>query len=290
MARWLPVVAAQVPARDPATALDELEAEVHELMADFPRTRLIVYPEYHTCRVLGAPEVRRERYAALAEPLDSPRSERLAAIAHRAGVWLVPGTIIEAGPAGEVFNTAVAYSPRGERMAAYRKIFPWRPFEPFDAGSRFVTFTIPDLGTVGLCTCYDIWFPEVARQLTWMGADLIVCPAQTSTIDRAQELVLARATAIQNQVFVLSVNAAAPDGTGRTIVVDPEGLVRAQAPSESPTYLTDVLDLDAVAKVRELGTCGLNRIWHQVRPDDVEVPLPLYGGSITAARWAVRRK
>ncbi|WP_244943208.1 nitrilase-related carbon-nitrogen hydrolase [Streptomyces inhibens] len=56
---------------------------------------------------------------------------------------------------------------------------------------------------MGFSICYDTWFPEVARHLAWMGGDVIINPALTTTTDRAQELVLARAIAIAivNQVF-----------------------------------------------------------------------------------------
>lgn len=283
--RALPVVLAQVPAREPAAALDGLREELLYLTDDFPATRLVLYPEYHTCPAVGAPDERRKQYEALAEPLDGPRVERLQAIAAEVGVWLIPGTLIERGENGGLYNTAIAVSPDGEVVATYRKIFPWRPFEPFDSGGGFAVFDIPDVGRIGLSICYDLWFPEVARQLAWMGADVVVSPAQTSTIDRAQELVLARATAIANQVFFLGVNAAEPSGVGQSIIADPEGLVRVAAPSESSTYLTDVLDLEAVDRVRTYGTCGLNRIWSQLHDDDPVLDLPVYDGSIHPRRW-----
>lgn len=288
MRKWLPIVCAQVSARDPATATEELETELAALLQEHPRTRLVAYPEYHTCEVSGSPQERRQRYEELAEPLTGTRVRRLGEVARSAGVWLAPGTVIERGPGGELFNTAVVFGPDGGLAGAYRKIFPWRPFEPFTSGSEFVVVDIPDVGRMGLSICYDIWFPEVARQLAALGAQVVLCPAQTTTTDREQELILARASAIQNQVFVLSVNAAAPSATGRSIIVDPEGLVRAQAPSESATYLTDVLDIDAVSRVREHGTCGLNRMWEQVRQDDAEIRLPLYDGTITADRWPTK--
>jgi predicted amidohydrolase len=275
----------QAPPRSPESAADELREELTGLLADFPATRLVVYPEYNTCAVEGDPAQRREAYEALAEPLDGPRVTGLRAIARDAGVWLLPGTVPERGEDGGLYNTAVVIDPQGEVAASYRKIFPWRPFEPFKPGDRFVVFDLPGAGRIGLGICYDVWYPEVARQLAWLGAEAIIFPAQTSTCDRAQELVLARAAAIANQTFVVSVNAAAPVGTGQSIVVDPEGLVRTQAPSEAPAILTDVIDLDEVERVRTYGTCGLNRLWSQFRPDDAVLELPAYGGSIDPQTW-----
>ena len=73
-------------------------------------------------------------------------------------------------------------------------------------------------------------------------------------------MVLARANAIMNQVFVVSVNAAGPVGTGQSVIVDPEGLVRVHSATEA-TVLTDVLDLEHVSRVRQYGTVGLTRPW-----------------------------
>lgn len=283
--RALPLVAAQVPPRSTETAIEDLRDEIVSLLAEQPQVRLVCYPEYHTCLVRGDPDERRRGYAAIAEPLDGPRVQHLADVARGTGVWLLPGTVIERGPGDAIYNTAVAISPDGEVVASYRKMFPWRPFEPFTVGDAFTVFDVPAVGRIGLAICYDLWFPEVARQLAWLGAEVVVYPTHTSSIDREKELVLAQATAIQNQVYVVSVNAAAPEGTGRSLVVDPEGLVRAQAPSEQTSYVSDVLDLDAVTRVRRYGTCGLNRIWSQFRSDDPVIALPAYGGAFRPQQW-----
>jgi hypothetical protein len=97
--------------------------------------------------------------------------------------------------------------------------------------------------------------------------------------------VLARANAIVNQVYVLSVNSAAPDGVGRSLIVDPGGLVRVEASSPAETVLTDVLDLNAVSRVRTYGTAGLNRMRSQFTRADVPLDLPLYDGRLDPARW-----
>lgn len=68
--------------------------------------------------------------------------------------------------------------------------------------------------------------------------------------------------------------------------VDPEGMVRVEAVGEMPVMLTDVLDLEQVTRVREIGTAGLNRPWQQFRPDDAPLELPLYRGRIDPGRWA----
>ncbi|MFD0474100.1 carbon-nitrogen hydrolase family protein [Nonomuraea thailandensis] len=191
----------------------------------------------------------------------------------------------ERGADGALYNTALILSPEGRLAASYRKVFPWRPYEPYRPGDRFVVADLPGFGRVGLAICYDAWFPEVARHLAWMGAEVIVNPVMTTTADREQELVLARANAIVNQVFVVGVNTAAPTGTGRSLVVDPEGRVRVTA-GEAATVLTDVPDLDDVTRVRRHGTAGLNRVWSQFTDADQPLELPLYQGRIDPGRWS----
>lgn len=93
-----------------------------------------------------------------------------------------------------------------------------------------------------------------------------------------------RAAAIANQVFVASVDAAEPVGTGRSLDIYPEGRVRTQA-GDAETALTDDVDLDEVARVRRFGTCGLTRPWNQFAENDAPPELPLYSGRIDPARW-----
>jgi formamidase len=185
-------------------------------------------------------------------------------MAAESGLWLVPGSVFERGEEGRVHNTALAISPEGELVARYRKVFPWQPHEQCAPGDRFVTFAIPEVGTVGMAICYDGNFPEAFRRLAWMGAEVVLQPTLTTTSDRDAELVLARANAIVNQLYVVNLNAAAPAGLGRSLIVDPEGLVRRQA-GEGEELITDVLDLDAVERVRELGTAGVSRMWDQAQ-------------------------
>lgn len=276
MARSLPVALVQAEPQARGGDVTEFADHVTAVLRRFPRTGLVVYPELHLFgddRELGR----------LAEPLDGPRVSALAKLAGELNVWLVPGTVCERAPDGGLYNTAVACSPDGTVAAAYRKCFPWRPYERFRPGTEFVVFDLPGVGRAGLSICYDAWFPEVARQLAWQGAELLLTPTRTTTSDRAQELVLTRAHAIVNQLHVLSVNAAAP-GVGQSIAVDPEGRVRVAA-GRAAEVLTDVVDLEDVTRVREYGTAGLNRMWSQFTDGDPELELPVYQGRITPARW-----
>jgi formamidase len=125
--------------------------------------------------------------------------------------------------------------------------------------------------------CYDGWFPEVPRSLALRGAEVIMHPTLTSTADREEELVLARANAIANQCYVLNVNGALEVGGGRSIGVDPEGRVLFEGGS-GEEYLSEVLDLDRVRTVRERGTRGMNRLLWQLAEHGPAAADPDYRG------------
>jgi formamidase len=261
--RALPIAALQSSpvARDPEATLRRMAEQVARVMAIAPATRLVMFPELH---LAALPPALEEHAGEEEQAVDVPGAltEALGEIARANGVWLVPGSVYERGDAGRVHNTCLVLSPGGELVASYRKVFPWQPHESCAPGDGFVTFDVPDVGRIGLSICYDGSFPETCRELAWMGAEVVLQPSLTTTSDREQELVMARANAIFNQLYVVSLNAGSPTGLGRSLIVDPEGLVRLQA-GDGEELLTDVLDLDAVTRVREFGTAGVSRLWDQ---------------------------
>lgn len=281
MPRWLPILLVQQPSPDDPTVTGPFERSLRLSLELFPESQLVVYPEMHLCPLAyGPPELQ-------AEPLDGKRVSWLRELASDLRIWLIPGTIFERGDDGRIYNTAVVISPSGDLVATYNKCFPWRPRETVSPGRSFTVFDIDGIGRVGLSICYDSWFPEVARQLAWMGAEVIVQPTLTTTSDRPQEIILNRAAAIANQVFVVSVNAASPLGVGQSLVAGPEGEVLYQA-GEAPLMITQVLDLDQVTRVRKHGTAGLNKVWSQFLESDAPLALPAYEGRIDPRDWQPR--
>ena len=214
--RTLSIAAIQTAAvaRDLDATWAQFETQVRKVVALRPHVDLVVVPEL----LLAAPapmlvdDPDFDERAATTIP--GPLTDRLGALARELDVWLVPGSLVERD--GDVlYNTAVAISPAGEIVARYRKLFPWRPYEELQPGREFTTFEIPGVCRVGLAICYDGSFPEVARQLAWLGAEVIIQPTLTTTRDREMEVVMARANAFANQVFVVNLNGAAPSGVGR---------------------------------------------------------------------------
>ncbi|WP_258805096.1 carbon-nitrogen hydrolase family protein [Pseudarthrobacter sp. NS4] len=285
MQRILPLIAAQSRPRLIGEPVSAFADEVKEALQAQPHSKLVVFPELHLFGDEDPDLQRTEMLQASAEPLDGPRVQELKQLAKDLTIWLVPGSVCERGPEGQLFNTQLVLSPEGELAGYYRKIFPWRPFEPYDPGDRFTTVDLPGIGRVGLNICYDAWYPEVSRQLAWMGADVILNVVKTTTPDRRQELILAKANAIVNQVFMVSVNCAGPTGQGKSIIVDPEGNTLSEAKDDQPQLLTAELDLAAVDRVRTHGTENLNRPWSQFGEGEPAVELSVYQGRINPATW-----
>ena len=212
-----------------------------------------------------------------AQEIPNPIVDKFCEWAVKEKKWLVPGSFSEKDK-GKTYNTAIVISPEGQIKAKYRKLFPWAPLEQSEPGDSFCIFDVPDKGRFGLCICYDMWFPEVVRNLAWLGAEAIICPTGTYTSDRAQEIVLSQANAISNQVYILNVNGTGGGGVGRSIFVDPEGRIL-QESGEGDTILTEVINLDLVSRVREYGTLGLCQPWKNLR--NFRGTFPMYAGDIT---------
>jgi predicted amidohydrolase len=194
-----------------------------------------------------------------AMPIPNPSLDRIIGWAQKNNKWIIPGSFYEKEQ-DKIYNTSLVISPDGEIVARYRKIFPWRPLEETEAGEDFCIFDIPQKGRFGLCICYDVWFPELTRSLAWMGAEAVFCPTATYTSDRAQEMIMARANAISNQLYFFNVNGLGVGGIGQSIFVDPEGRVL-QTSGEAEIIMTEVIDLDHTSRVREYGTVGQCQIW-----------------------------
>jgi hypothetical protein len=193
--RELSMIAVQartVPGNAVATQEGFFE-EASRLHAMFPHAQLLLYPELHLSGLAPLGGSQGGSIALPDEPIPGPLTSRLCDLARTLGIWLVPGSLVERAADGAIYNTAIAINPAGEIVARYRKVFPWRPWEKAAAGAEFTVFDMPGIGRVGLMICYDGWFPEVARQLAWMGAEVILQPSATTTVDRPQEIVLARA-------------------------------------------------------------------------------------------------
>lgn len=241
---------------------------------NFPWVDMLVFHELAVSGLVQfVPAESPDAWRRNAQQIPGPLSDSLCEIARKTKKWLVPGSMYELD-GKDIYNTSIVISPDGEIVAQYRKMFPWLPYEAgTKAGREFCVFDVPEVGRFGLCICYDMWFPEVARTLAWMGAEVILQPTMTPTSDRELELVMAQANAIFNQCYFVSLNGVGPYGGGRSLIVDPDGRVLQKA-GERETFLTEIIDLDHVTRTREYGTIGLAQTLKQLR--DAGQVFPVY--------------
>ncbi|MEW6994061.1 carbon-nitrogen hydrolase family protein [Colwelliaceae bacterium MEBiC 14330] len=188
-------------------------------------------------------------------------------LAKQLNLWIIPGSDYEKS-GDKIFNTTSVINNSGEVIKRYRKIFPFSPYESGIAcGEDFVVFDVPQ-GRIGVAICYDLWFPEVARNLTCLGAEVLIYPTLTGTIDRNIELSMARATAAMNQCYLLSVNGLGEYGNGQSIMVAPDGSVIHQAGINKEIIPIEI-DFNLVRRNRERGLHGLGQPLKSFRDNSI---------------------
>ncbi len=220
---------------------------------------LVVLPEKWS--VLGRPD----QMTQAAQPLDGEAIGWARAIAQELSIDLVAGSIVERVPdQAKAFNTSVHLGPDGEMRAVYRKIHlfdvevdgvVYAESENEQPGEDIVLSELGDGHELGMTVCYDIRFPELYRVLAVRGAEVISVPsAFTLTTTRDHWETLVRARAIENQCFVIAPNQIGPHppgnrSGGRSLIVDPWGLVLAGA-ADTETVIVADLDFDVLQDVR----------------------------------------
>jgi predicted amidohydrolase len=221
--------------------------------------RLIVLPEKWTA--MGSEEDLR----AGAETLEGAAIGWARAIARELAVDLVAGSLLERVPGrAKLANTSVHVDPRGEVIAVYRKLHMfdvevggrvYRESALEEPGEEIVTSRTAGGVELGLSICYDLRFPELYRILAVRGARIVALPAAfTLATTRDHWPTLVRARAIENQTFVIAANQygehpAGQHSGGRSMIVDPWGVVLAQAP-DGECHITAELDLERQLEIR----------------------------------------
>ena len=197
-----------------------------------------------------------ETLRANAEPLEGGETvEAMAGWARRHGITLVGGSITEIREGREkLSNTCAVFDPTGELVAVYRKIHMfdvevgghvYRESEAEEPGEETVVCEAEGW-PVGLSVCYDLRFPELYRILALEGAELVTVPAAfTLYTGKDHWELLLRARAVENQVYVAAANewgthAGGKASYGRSLIVDPWGVVLAQAGDEDTVIAAEV--------------------------------------------------
>ncbi len=249
------VALGQIPiSSDPQVNLGRVRAAAQAAAA--AGARLAVFPEGTQARFSA--DLR-----AVAEPLDGPFCRGVAEAARSAGL-AIAACIFEPAPDGRVFNTTVGFESDGSLVAVYRKIHLFdalghRESDSVAPGDEVVIASLAGL-RVGFMTCYDVRFPELARALSAGGADLLVLPAAwaAGTFKEEHWVTLVRARAIENTIWVAAAGQVpdpaepptrAPTGIGRSMLVDPMGVVRIDLGPAEGLGIGDV-DTERTAGVR----------------------------------------
>jgi predicted amidohydrolase len=212
-----------------------------------------------------------------AQPVDGPAMRWAASVASELGIDLIAGSFVERLPGAERFsNTSMHFGPDGSQRALYRKIHMfdvevdgtvYRESEHEQGGGEIVVSKLAGGVELGMSVCYDLRFPELYRVLAVRGALVVVVPsAFTLATTRDHWEVLLRARAIENQCFVVAANQIGehPGGHrsgGRSMIVDPWGLVLARA-ADAETVVVADLDLESLRAIRHRLPALANR-----RPD-----------------------
>jgi predicted amidohydrolase len=218
---------------------------------------LVVLPEKWPA--LGEPQ----DTPSFAQPLDGPAMTWAAGVARELGIDLVAGSFT-ADDGDALHNTSIHFGPDGEARASYRKIHmfdvevggrTYRESAHETPGEEVVLSHTADGVNLGLTVCYDLRFPELYRILAIQGAQIITVPAAfTLATTREHWEVLLRARAIEDQCFVVAANQVGEHAPGirsggRSMIVDPWGVVLATAP-DAETYVIAELDLERQAEIR----------------------------------------
>ena len=206
-----------------------------------------------------------ERQVAQAEPLDGPSLIAASGWAATHAVAIVAGSISEAAPGRDrAYNTSVLIQPDGSVTAVYRKLHLF-DVEVGGHTYRESAGALPGAEAVvgeafgrriGLSVCYDLRFPELYRRLTFDGAEVLTVPsAFTQVTGAAHWEPLLRARAIENQAYVIAagqtgMHATGTGSHGHSMVVDPWGVIVAQAADVESVILAD-LDFAKLAEIRE---------------------------------------
>jgi predicted amidohydrolase len=239
---------------DPAANLAAVTRHLHA--AADRDAQLVVFPE---CTLCGYGLDGRRQAEALAEPIPGRSTEAVAAVCRERGVFTIVGLLERAGD--KVFNACALIGPQGY-IATYRKThLPCVGVDRFtDPGDQ--PLAVHDLGglKLGIGICFDGSFPEFARVLTLLGADLIVLP--TNWTDKAikNATLVCRVRAFENHIYFMPVNRVGIESgyhyVGHSSICDFYGDYLAYADHDREETIFAAIDPDAARRKRVVHCVG----------------------------------
>ncbi len=255
----LSIALAQIDIRTGEPEANLAKAKVFAAQAQEAGADILLFPELW---LHGYDLEHAEEWAA---PLGQGGFSHMSALARDHGLYLA-GTALERHSEG-ISNTAALFSPDGDLLGAYRKIhlFPLMREPRYLVGGDHATLCDTPWGPVGLSICYDLRFPELYRAMAVAGAVLFLIPAQWPVPRLEAWLLLARARAVENELFVAACNRVGVEGIatfpGRSAVIDPWGKALVEG-DDQERLLVARADLKEIRKARRYLT-----VFEDRRPD-----------------------
>lgn len=239
---------------------ENLDRVAEVLERDFLRdVDLVTLPEMFAC------PYDTEVFPEYAEPEGGPSWKFMSDLAAKKKIYLSAGSMPEIDSEGHIYNTAYVFDREGKQIAKHRKVHlfdidieggqAFRESATLTAGNKATVFDT-EFGKMGLCICYDIRFPELARIMADQGAKVILCPgAFNLTTGPAHWELLYRTRAVDNQVYYIATSPARDmDASyvayGHSMVVDPWGIIISEMGDKAQMRVVDI-DLDRIDEVRE---------------------------------------
>jgi omega-amidase len=221
------------PSRDKALSIKKVTEMIDNAVIN--NAKLILLPEifYHPYELSKIPKIEENNNETL---------NKLKEVAKDKKIFLCTGTMVQK-EGNKRFNKSFLLSPKGEVLLKYSKshLFDVSFKSLRTKESRVFTYgedlsvIKTDLGTIGIIICYDIRFPEMARKLALMGAEIILIPAAFNTITGPLHWeILLRARAIENQVYIAAASPARDNKStyqayGHSMIIDPMGKILSEA-------------------------------------------------------------
>jgi predicted amidohydrolase len=237
--------------------------------------QIICLPELFTSPYF--PQEEKAEAGAFAESVPGPSSEALSRAARESGSVVIGGSIFEKD-GGKFYNASLVFDGDGAMLGKYRKIHI--PHDPnfyeqnyFEPGDRYKVFDTK-YGKLGVLICYDQWFPEAARTLALMGADMIFYPTAIGRVDGIEQAegdwqeaweAVQRGHGIANAVAVCPVNRCGREGAttfwGGSFISSQFGTILAHGGADEEIVIGEI-DVSLGERVRE----GW-RFFHNRRPE-----------------------
>ncbi|HEV8139897.1 MAG TPA: carbon-nitrogen hydrolase family protein [Pyrinomonadaceae bacterium] len=239
---------------DPKTNREKIISSIRE--ATERDAQLVIFPE---CALTGYAYNSLEEAVPFAEKIDGASSEAIAAACQQTRAYALVGFIESAG--NNFYNAAMLVGPEGV-VGGYRKVhLPFIGIDRFlNPGDRpFQVFELP-FGKVGVNICYDISFPEPARVLKLMGAELIALITNWPTAAWRSPQFVANTRALENHVFYAAVDRVGTERAwefiGRSKVVDCNGDTLAEASPDAEELLVVPVELQEANNNRIVNVAG----------------------------------